>query len=102
MHRNTEVEEQSVGGDRHDVRAYIGVRQLIPRGPATRPGPFPVYRWRRFSLQPGSAVTGVVDTTGGPGGFSPATGHGPGLQRPTIVHSRAPTVRSKDEPVPWP
>jgi hypothetical protein len=24
---NTEVEEQSVGGDRHDVRAYIGVRQ---------------------------------------------------------------------------
>src|SRR3712207_816958 len=35
-----EVEKQSVGGGRHDVPAYIRVRQLIPQGPATRPGPF--------------------------------------------------------------
>ena len=37
--RKTEVEEQSVGGGRHDVRAYIRVRRLIPRGPGHSAGP---------------------------------------------------------------
>jgi hypothetical protein len=37
---NMEVEERLDGGGRHDVWAYHGVRQLIPRrGPAERPGP---------------------------------------------------------------
>jgi hypothetical protein len=37
---NTEVEERLDGGGRHDVWAYHGVRQLIPRrGPVRRPGP---------------------------------------------------------------
>src|SRR4051794_25521530 len=37
---NTEVEERLDGGGRHDVWAYHGVEQLIPRrGPVMRPGP---------------------------------------------------------------
>lgn len=55
--RNTEVEEQSVGGGRHDVRAYISVRQLIPRGPATWPGPFLIHPWRGCRLRRSQHLT---------------------------------------------